>query len=104
MSTENVVNPGVVNVADQADGPLSVEQCVQTGPSQNPGPLTSGSGAGPALGAPANQAVTVGPTAVGKVTVDGGVYSPTKADCIDTTENNVVNQTYGSAWPENVYP
>ena len=26
MSTINVVNPGLVNVADQADGPVAVDQ------------------------------------------------------------------------------
>lgn len=49
MSTANVVNPGLVNVADQGDGLLSVDQPVQVGPSSNPAtatPAIAGGGLG----------------------------------------------------------
>lgn len=32
----DVTNPGLVNVADQGDGPLSVDQTILVTPSQNP--------------------------------------------------------------------
>ena len=47
-----------VNVADQGDGPLSVDQTVEVGPSSNPGPLVSAANKG---GQPANSQ-TVGPS------------------------------------------
>jgi hypothetical protein len=41
MADKNVVNPGLVNVADEADGVLSVDQAVTSSPSYNPGPTVS---------------------------------------------------------------
>lgn len=41
MSDQNVVNPGLVNVADEADGRVSVDQAVTSSPSSNPGPTVS---------------------------------------------------------------
>ena len=46
---EDVTNPGLVNVADQGDGLLSVDQAVLTGPSSSAGsaiPAVSGPGGG----------------------------------------------------------
>ena len=41
MADKNVVNPGLVNVADEADGLVSVDQAVTSSPSYNPGPTVS---------------------------------------------------------------
>lgn len=41
MADKNVVNPGLVNVADEADGRVSVDQAVTSSPSYNPGPTVS---------------------------------------------------------------
>jgi len=49
MSVIDVTNPGCVNVANQSDGPLSVDQAVKTGPSSNPAtaiPAIAGGGLG----------------------------------------------------------
>lgn len=36
QNPQETTNPGLVNVADQGDGPLAVDQAVVVGPSQNP--------------------------------------------------------------------
>ena len=41
MADKNVVNPGLVNVADEADGMVTVDQAVTSSPSYNPGPTVS---------------------------------------------------------------
>ena len=41
MGTTNVVNPGLVNVADEADGETRVDQAVTVTPSSNAGPTVS---------------------------------------------------------------
>ena len=41
MADKNVVNPGLVNVADEADGRVSVDQAVTSSRSYNPGPTVS---------------------------------------------------------------
>ena len=41
MADQNVVNPGLVNVADEADGRVSVDQAVTSSRSYNPGPTVS---------------------------------------------------------------
>lgn len=41
MADKNVVNPGLVNVADEADGRVVVDQAVTSSPSYNPGPTVS---------------------------------------------------------------
>ena len=49
MSITDVTNPGLVNVANQGDGPLSVDQPVTVGPSSNPAtatPAIAGGGLG----------------------------------------------------------
>jgi hypothetical protein len=103
MSTTDVTNPGVVNVSDQADGPTSVDQCVTVGPSQVGARTVAGTGAGPQVGVALDGAVSVTPPMTARSTVDGGLESPTSGDCINTTENTVVNQTYGTGSPSNVY-
>ena len=75
MSTTNVVNPGLVNVADQADGRTSVDQ-----------------------------EVTVTPPMTAQLSVDGGSSSPGGPDVVNTTQNNVAGQVYGTGRPINVYP
>jgi hypothetical protein len=43
VSTSNVVNPGIVNVADQGDGPVVVDQAISVArPSSNSGPAARG--------------------------------------------------------------
>ena len=41
MSGKDVTNPGLVNVADEADGETLINQTIGTGPSSNPGPTVS---------------------------------------------------------------
>ncbi len=36
--TVDITNPGLVNVADQADGPILIDQEIQVSRSYNPGP------------------------------------------------------------------
>jgi len=104
MSTgpDNVVNPGTVNVADQGDGPTSVDQPVKTGPSSNAGPLVSivSQGDGPTS---VDQPVTVAPAQTAQNTVEGGAYSPESPNTINTTQNTVAGQTYGQGQPANVF-
>jgi len=75
MSTTNVVNPGLVNVADQADGLTSVDQ-----------------------------EITVTAPMTAQRSVDGGASSPEGPNVINTTQNNVAGQVYGTGTPVNVYP
>jgi hypothetical protein len=49
QNPQDTTNPGSTNVADQGDGVLSVDQCVETGPSSNPSadtPSVAGGGLG----------------------------------------------------------
>ena len=106
QNPEEVVNPGLVDVADQGDGPLSVDQPVTKGPSSNPGPLVPATDQAPGLGADdPDQPVTVSVPATTALlpTVAGGTFSPQSPDTIDTTENTVVDQTYGLPNPANVF-
>lgn len=95
-------NPGVVNVADQADGPLSVDQSVRVGPSTNSGPTERGLdyADGPVT---TDQAVTVTPPMTARLTVDAGVASPLKPGAVSVTPNNVDGKLYGIGTPVNVY-
>jgi hypothetical protein len=102
MSTD-ITNPGVVNVSDQGDGPTSVDQCVTVDPSQVGAATVAGTGAGPQVGVALDEAVTVTPPMTARRDVDGGLESPTSGNCINTTEDTVVNQTYGAGSPANVY-
>jgi hypothetical protein len=122
MSDINIVNPGLVNVADQADGLISVDQTkIVTRPSTNSGPITQGAtlapGKGTALLSPsdvtpamtaqrsvaaADEGFGVGvttdspsdvtPPMTAQRTVEGGTDSPVKPDTINTTPNTVCGQ------------
>ena len=74
MSTTNVVNPGLVNVADQADGRTSVDQ-----------------------------PVTVSPPQTAQKSVDGGEFSPEGPNVVNVTQNNVAGQVYGTGKPAEVF-
>jgi hypothetical protein len=41
MANKDVTNPGLVNVADEADGETLINQAITTGPSCNAGPTVS---------------------------------------------------------------
>jgi hypothetical protein len=122
MGDINVVNPGLVNVADQADGLTVVEQTITvTRPSTNSGPTAQGltyadglvvveqpitvtvpaTGIGPVtqaadlapgLGVETESPSTRSDAMTAQRTVEGGTDSPTKAECINTTDNTVVGQ------------
>jgi hypothetical protein len=105
QNPENIVNPGLVNVVDQGDGLLAVDQPVLVGPGTNPGPLVSGSSLKPGIGAdcPDQPVLFSEPATTALRTVQGGTASPTSADTINTTENNVAGQVYGQGTPANVF-
>jgi hypothetical protein len=131
VSTNNVVNPGLVNVADQADGPVVVDQEIKvTRPSSNSGPTAQGiayangptsadqavkvspsTNAGPTVRGltyadgpvVVDQEVTVTPAMTAVRTVEGGTSSPLSPRTINTTQNNVVGQVYGTGTPANVF-
>ena len=85
-------------------GPSSPNQPVTVSPSSNAGPITQGGSYKPGLGdVDVNQPVTVGPSQNSGVLVAADVASPTKPDCINTIENNVVDQVYGTGSPTNIY-
>ena len=104
QNPQDTTNPGLVNVANQGDGRTVVDQQVLVGPSQNPGPLVQSGSVAPGIGPEApDQPVTVTPAMTAQRTVEGGTYSPQSPDTIDTTENTVVNQIYGTGNPTNVF-
>lgn len=119
QNPQDTTNPGLVNVADEGDGRLSVDQPITTGPGTNPGPLVQADAEGFGLGdANPDQPVTVGPSQnsaasivdvnfPGKIVEAGitnaGSFSPVSPDTINTTENTVVNQIYGQGNPQNVF-
>lgn len=78
QNPDNVVNPGLVNVSDQGDGPLVVDQPVTVGPSSNPSAATP-SVAGGGLGG-----------------------SPTTTTNPGTT--CVADEAFGVGLPRNVFP
>jgi hypothetical protein len=105
QNPDNVVNPDLVDVADQGDGPTVVDQPVLVSPSTNPGPLEQGGDLAPGLGTDSpDQPVTVStPATTALDSVAGGTASPQSPDTIDTTENTVVGQVYGQGDPANVF-
>ena len=105
QNPDNVVNPGLVDVADQGDGLVSVDQPVVKSPSSNPGPLVPASDEAPGTGTddPNQPVTTSAPATTGLRTVAGGTYSPQSPNTIDTTENTVIDQVYGSPNPPDVY-
>ena len=79
MSDTNVVNPGLVNVADQSDGEIKINQAITIGrPSSNSGPTRQGIAFADGT-VRKNQAITIspstnpGPTAQGIAFADGMV-------------------------------
>jgi len=77
QNPDNVVNPGTVNVADQGDGPLSVDQPVTVGPSYNPGPVVPAGSAAPGTGPDSpDQPVTTGPGTNPGPVVQAGSSAP----------------------------
>ena len=128
----NVVNPGLVNVADEAyDGfpadfrasngvtqpvTISPNNKIEEGGNKRPfvvdqeiivGPSQS---AGPSLDGGASSAklttidqeIVVGPSQNSGGSIDGGTFSPTSPNVQNTTQNTVVNQVYGTGSPINV--
>lgn len=102
MSTKNVVNPGLVNVADQADGPTLLDQAVAaTRPCTDAGPLVQAAAVAPGHGV--LPAPNVTPPMTAGETVQAGTYSPTSPSVETVTQNNVAGQVYGSGSPRNVF-
>ena len=121
MSDTNVVNPGLVNVADQSDGEILVNQAitiskpssnsgptalgitfadrmvkknqaVTVSPSTNSGPITQGGDLAPGRGVAATDPSDVTPAMTAQRSVDGGTASPTSPNTIDTTQNTAISQ------------
>ena len=85
-------------------GPASPNQPVGEGPSTNSGPLVQAGSAAPGLGTDKpDQPVTVTPAMTAQHTIEGGTYSPQSPNTENTTENTVINQTYGQGTPKNVF-
>jgi hypothetical protein len=129
----DVTNPGLVNVVTQGDGLTLVNQTITVGPSTNPGPTAAGLTAAPGLGTDSpDQPVTVSPSTnpgplvqgaalapglgvaplsagqvsdamTAQLTIQGGTASPTSPNTINTMENTVVNQVYGTGAPARVF-
>jgi len=98
----DVTNPGLVNVADQGDGLLTVDQPVTTSPSSNAGQLVDAADQGDGQ-LSVDQPVTVGPTQVAGLDVSAGGGSPTSPRTDDVTSNTVVGQVYGQGTPVEVF-
>ena len=92
MSDINVVNPGLVNVADQSDGEISVDQAVTVSPPSNVGSITQGGDLAPGRGVAATEPSDVTPPMTAQRSVDGGTSSPVSPNTINTTEDTVIEQ------------
>jgi len=92
MSDINIVNPGLVNVADQSDGEILVNQTITVSPPTNSGPLTQGADLAPGQGVAAADPSDVTPPMTAQRSINGGTASPTSPNTIDTTQNTVVTQ------------
>ena len=104
QNPQDVTNPGLVNVADQGDGLLTVDQPVTVGPSTNSGVTVQGvSSATGAHSLSSYQPGNVTPAMTAQSTVQGGTYSPQSPNTEEVTPNNVVEQVYGQGTPANVY-
>ncbi|MGD0839268.1 MAG: hypothetical protein ABSB49_21740 [Polyangia bacterium] len=101
--TQDVTNPGSVNVANQAFGRgLGAGQSQSVTPPTNAGPLVDVADQGDGE-LSVDQAVTVTPSQIGQRTVDGGLYSPQGPKVINTTPNTVIGQLYGNGQVIEVY-
>lgn len=106
QNPNNVVNPGLVNVADAGygSGEPEPDQPVGTSPSTSSGPVVQAGSARSGVGeAEPDQPVTETPAMTASTTVDGGLYSPQSPDTVDVIENDVVGQVYGQGSPTNVF-
>ena len=92
MSNTDTASPGLVNVADQSDGEISVDQAVTISPSMNSGPITQGGDLAPGRGVAAPSPSDTTPAMTAQRSVDGGAFSPASPDTIDTTQDTVVTQ------------
>ena len=93
MATIDVTNPGLVNVADESDGPLSIDQSkTVTVPCTNAGPIVQAADENPIRGAAEESPSDVTPAMTAQETVEGGTASPTSPNTISTTENTVIDQ------------
>ena len=92
MSDINVINPGLVNVADQSDGEILVNQTISVGPSTNAGSITQGADLEPGRGVAATDPSDVTPPMTAQRNVNGGTASPVSPNTIDTTQNTVITQ------------
>ena len=123
MSDITVTNPGLVNVADQADGLISVDQTRSVvRPSTNSGPTSQGASLAPGKGASllspsdvtpamtaqrsvaaadegfgkgsaAESPSNVTPPMTARRTVEGGTASPVSPNVENTTPNTVIGQS-----------
>jgi hypothetical protein len=76
QNPEDVTNPGLVNVADEGDGPLSIDQAVGVSPSSNPAQSAVAANSG----------------------LGGGVATITNPDLV-----NVASETFGIGLPTNIF-
>ena len=49
-----------------------------------------------------DQEITTGPAQTANTSINGGTFSPTSPNVTNTSQNNVVGQTYGKGSPTNV--
>jgi hypothetical protein len=92
-----VTNPGIVNVADEAYFPSTIEQTIRTStPATGVGPTTQGSALAPGIGLPVLSPSISIPPQIANTNVDGDDYSPLSPNVINTTENTVIGQLYGN--------
>ena len=92
MSDINIVNPGLVNVANQGNGLTKIDQEITVGPSTNPGPLTQGGDLAPGKGVAGPSPSDVTPAMTAQKSIDGGTASPVSPNTEDTTANTVVGE------------
>lgn len=93
MSDITVTNPGLVCVADRADGLISVDQPVTvTEPGINSGPIVQGASMAPGKGTAQPSPSDVTPAMTAQRTVEGGTASPVSPNTENTTPNTVVGQ------------
>lgn len=84
--------------------PDSVTQEILVGPSQNSGVPAEGDDPSQVKLVPqaANQVIVVGPAQTAGGNVNGGTFNPQSVNVQNTSQNNVVGQTYGTGVPKNV--
>jgi hypothetical protein len=92
MSDTNIVNPGLVNVADQGDGLTKIDQEITVGPSTNPGPLAQGGDLAPGKGVAQPSPSDVTPAMTAQLSVDGGTASPVSPNTENVTDNTVIDE------------